>query len=125
MDDEWFSEPEPNLIESNAGFSIKLTPNGRLHSLHYIEGDRSVRVQAELLAKPGVVMFKNSIKTWEGEGAGQVSEADRDRIAGNIKRAFEFCGYELQVSVPDYEWLAWYSERKRAAERRHRPGQTE
>jgi hypothetical protein len=33
---------------------------------------------------------------------------------GRIKRAFEACGYELQVQLPDREWLAWYSEHKRA-----------
>jgi len=93
--DEWFSEPEPNLIESNAGFSIKVL--GRT-GLRYIEGDRSVWIDSEVLAKPdAMAMFKDSIKLWEGEDAGPVSAADRDRITNNVKRAFEFCGYELQI----------------------------
>jgi hypothetical protein len=101
--DEWFSQPEPNLIESNAGFSVKVL--GRT-GFCYTEGDRSVWIDSEVLAKPGAIaLFKDSIKTWEGEGAGPVCEADRDRIASNIKRAFEFCGYELQVQEP-FDWTS-------------------
>jgi hypothetical protein len=57
-----------------------------------------------VLAKPGAMaLFKDSIKMWEGKDAGPVSTADRDRIASNIKRAFEVCGYELQVQEP-FDW---------------------
>jgi hypothetical protein len=91
--DEWFAEAEPNVIESNAGFSVGVL--GRT-GLRYAEGGRSVWIDSEVLAKPGAVaLFKDSIRLWEGEGP--VSAADRDRIASNVKRAFEFCGYELQV----------------------------
>jgi hypothetical protein len=101
--DEWFSEPEPNLIESNTGFSIKVL--GRT-GLRYTEGERSVWIDSEVLAKPGAIaLFKDSIKMWEGEGAGPVSPADRDQIAANIKRAFEFCGYELQIQEP-FDWTS-------------------
>lgn len=100
--EEWFSEPEPNLIESNAGFSVRVLGQT---GLLYTEGNRSVWINSEVLAKPGAAaMFKDSIKTWEGEGGGPASEADRDRIASNIKRAFEFCGYELEIHTA-YDWL--------------------
>ena len=100
---EWFSEPESNLIESNVGFSIKVL--GRT-GLRYIEGDRSVWIDSEVLAKPGAMaLFKDSIKMWEGKRSGPVSTADRDRIASNIKRAFEFCGYELQIQEP-FDWTS-------------------
>jgi hypothetical protein len=114
MEEEWISEPEPNLIESNAGFSVRVL--GRT-GLRYIEGDRSVWIDSEVLAKPGAVsLFKDSIKVWEGEGAGPVSTADRDRIACNIKRAFKFCGYELQVQEP----FDWASVAMRPPNERHR-----
>jgi len=118
---ERITEPQPNVIESSAGFSVRVL--GRI-GLRYQEGDRSVWIDSEVLAKPGaIVMNKDSIKYWEGPDPGRVSDADQDRIANNIKRAFEACGYELQVQVPDYEWLAWYSNHKRAAEQRHRTEQ--
>ena len=115
---ERFTEPEPNVIESSAGFSVR----GLGHAgLRYQEGSRSVWIDSEMLAAPhGIVMHKDTIKYWEGSDPDMVSDADRDRIADNIKRAFEACGHELQVQVPDYEWLAWYREHKRAAEQRHR-----
>ena len=85
-----------------------------------------MRISSEVLAKPGAIaMNKDSIKYWEGSDPDKVSDTDRDRIANNIKRAFEACGYELQVHVPDYEWIAWYSEHKRAAEQRHLAEQME
>jgi hypothetical protein len=115
---ERITEPQPNVIESSAGFSVKVL--GRT-GLRYQEGGRSVWINSEVLAKPGAIaMNKDSIKYWEGCDPGQVSDADRDRIADNIKRVFEACGYELQVQVPDYELLAWYFSHKRAAEQRHR-----
>jgi len=101
--DESFSEPEPNLIESTAGFSV--TVLGRT-GLRYTEDDRSVWIDSEVLAKPrAMALFKDSIKTWEGEHAEPVSGADRDRIASNVKRAFEGCGYELQVQEP-FDWTS-------------------
>jgi hypothetical protein len=99
--EEWCSEPEPNVIESSTGFSVRVL--GRT-GLRYMEGHRSVWIDSEVLAKPAAIaLFKDSIKRWEGDSAGQVSEADRDRIASNIKRAFEFSGYELEVHT-DFDW---------------------
>jgi hypothetical protein len=115
---ERITEPQPNVIESSVGFSVRVL--GRT-GLRYQEGSRSVRIDSEVLAKPrAIAMYKDSIKSWEGCDPDEVGDADRDRIADNIKRAFEACGYELQVHVPDREWLAWYSDHKRAAEQRHR-----
>jgi hypothetical protein len=116
---ERITEPQPNVIESSAGFSVRVL--GRT-GLRYQEGARSVRIDSEVggTSTPAIVMYKDSIKYWEGCDPDKVSDADRDRIADNIKRAFEACGHELQVQVPDREWLAWYSEHKRAAGQRHR-----
>jgi len=92
--DDWCSEPEPNLIESSGGFAVRVL--GRT-GMRYVEGGRSLRVDSEVLGKPGAIaVFKDSIKTWDGCRE-QVSAADRDRIAENIQRAFEFCGYEIEV----------------------------
>jgi hypothetical protein len=98
---EQFSEPEPNVIESSDGFSVRVL--GRT-GLRYTEGERSVRIDSEVLAKPrAIAMFKPTIRVWEGPEPGEVSTQDRDRIADNVKRAFEACGYELQVQGP-FDW---------------------
>jgi hypothetical protein len=98
---EQFSEPEANVIESTGGFSIKVL--GRT-GLRYTEGTRSVWIDSEVLATPGaIVMSKTSIRFWEGPDPGEVGTEDRDRIADNMKRAFEACGYELQINEP-FDW---------------------
>jgi hypothetical protein len=98
---EHFSEPEPNVIESSAGFSVKVLG---MTGLRYTEGERSVWIDSEVLAKPrAITMSKPSIRFWEGPEPGEVSAEDRDRIADNVKRAFEACGTELQVQGP-FDW---------------------
>jgi hypothetical protein len=110
---EHFSEPEPNVIKSSTGFSVRVL--GRT-GMQYCEGDRSVRIDSEVLATPrAMAMFKESIRAWEGPDPGEVSPADRDRIAGNIKRAFDACGYDLQVQGP-FDWASV------ALRPPHRPG---
>jgi hypothetical protein len=112
--EEHFSEPKPKVIESSAGFSVTVLG---MTGMRYVEGHRSVRIDSEVLAKPGAIaLFQDSIKVWESPDASMVNDADRDRIIENIKRAFDACGYELRVHVPDNEWLAWFRERKRASE---------
>jgi|SRR5580693_1775098 hypothetical protein len=101
--DEHFSEPEPNLIESTEGFFVRVL--GRT-GMRYTEGARSVWIDSEVLAKPkAIAMAKKSIRFWEGPEPGEVSSEDRDRIANNIKRAFEACGYELEVHEP-FDWTS-------------------
>lgn len=99
--DEHFSEPEPNVIESSAGFSVRVL--GRT-GMQYTEGKRSVWIDSEVLATPrAIAMFKETIRAWEGPDPGEVSATERDRIAGNIKRAFDACCYDLQVQEP-FDW---------------------
>lgn len=99
---ERFSEPEPNLITSSSGFSIKVS--GRA-GMQYVEGPRSIWIDSEVLAKPGSMsMYVSSIRVWESpDDPGPVTDQDRSRIVENIKRAFEACGYELQVIGP-FDW---------------------
>ena len=99
--DEHFSEPEPNVIESSTGFSVRVL--GRT-GMQYTEGERSVWIDSEVLATPrAIAMFKETIRAWEGPDPGAVSATERDRIAGNIKRAFDACGYDLHVQEP-FDW---------------------
>jgi hypothetical protein len=89
------------VIESTAGFSVRVL--GRT-GLRYAEATRSVWIDSEVLAKPrAIAMFKESIRVWEGPESEEIIPKDIDRIAENIKRAFEACGYELQVQGP-FDW---------------------
>jgi hypothetical protein len=98
---EEFLEPEPNVIESSEGFSIRVLG---LTGIRYSEGARSVWIDSEVLAKPGTIaLAKSSIRFWEGEDSDEVSDSERDRVAANIKRAFDACGYQLEVHEP-FDW---------------------
>jgi hypothetical protein len=92
-----FTQPRPNLYQSNAGFSIEVL--GRT-GMNYIEGDRTMRIDSEVLAKPGAMaIWSRSIRHWEPPHDTQpVTDEDRRRVVENIRLAFESQGYELQVS---------------------------
>jgi hypothetical protein len=100
--DETFSEPEPNVIVSSAGFTVRVL--GRT-GMRFTEGDRSVFIDSEVLARPGAIaLFKDRMKEWGTSEAQPVSPADRERIAANVLRAFRACGYDLEVHA-DFDWL--------------------
>ena len=91
-----FSAPRPNPIESDSGFSVEVL--GRT-GMRYVEGERSMFVDSEVLAKPGAMaLWAETIKGWDPpHDAEAVGPDDRSRIVDNIRRAFESQGYELQV----------------------------
>jgi ubiquinone/menaquinone biosynthesis C-methylase UbiE len=93
---EHFSAPRPNLIESDLGFSVEVM--GRT-GIRYIEGDRSILVDSEVLAKHGIAVLSRSIRQWDPPHETDTLEsADRSRVLENMRRAFEAQGDELQVS---------------------------
>jgi Immunity protein 74 len=104
--EEHFSEPEPNVIESSTGFTVSVLG---LTGMRYVEGDRSVRIDSEVLARPGAIaMFKDRMKGWEPPNdSAEITEADRERITSNIKRAFDACEYDLEVQ-PDRDWSGYW-----------------
>jgi hypothetical protein len=100
---EYFSEPEPNVIESSAGFSVRVL--GRT-GMRYTEGSRSVGIDSEVggTSAPAIAMFKDSIRVWETPDFPEpVTGSDRDRIVANIRRAFDACGRELHVQE-SFDW---------------------
>lgn len=98
--DEQFSEPEPNVIESTDGFSVRVLG---MTGMRYTEGGRSVWINSEVLVNGAIAMAKGTIRFWEGPEPDEVSGEDRERIANNIKRAFEARGRELEVHEP-FDW---------------------
>lgn len=91
-----FSEPRVNVIQSDEGFSVEVL--GRT-GLLYSEGDRHLRVNSELLVgPPWIAIWADSIKRWDApEDAPIIDRAKQDGILDNIRRAFRFRGYEIDV----------------------------
>ncbi len=100
--DEVFSEPEPNVIESSAGYLVRVL--GRT-GMEYSERGRSVWLDSEVLAKPrAIAIYTESAKVWmDPEQPEPLSDADRARVAANIERAFTACGYEPEMHGP-FDW---------------------
>lgn len=65
----------------------------------YREGERQLLVNSELLASPsGMVIYTNSIKAWQPPfDQDQIDTAKKAQIIANIRRAFRWAGYEIEV----------------------------
>ena len=91
-----FFIPRVNVVESDTGFSVEVL--GRT-GLCYREGDRSLKVDSEVLMGPtGTVIDASSIRTWAPPHEKEVIEdTRRKQIVENIKAAFRFQGFEIEV----------------------------
>jgi hypothetical protein len=91
-----FSEPRVNVIESNTGFVVEVL--GRT-GIRYTEGERSMFIDSEAMATPGVMaLYSSSIKRWgPPHESDDLGSKDRERIIENIRRGFEFKGHKLEV----------------------------
>jgi hypothetical protein len=100
MMEESFSAPTSKLIKSSAGFSVEEV---EYRDLLYREGGMSAHVYFEYNAPGASVPYtiwkgRESIREWETpDGPCAMTDADRDRIADNIRRAYASQGYEIQV----------------------------
>jgi hypothetical protein len=92
-----FSIPGPNVIECDAGFGVRV--KGRT-GISYWESDKTIDVDSEVLAGPaGMVVYQHSIADWmtaEGQKL-PVTPDDRGRVLENIRSAFRFRGFEIEV----------------------------
>lgn len=86
----------PNVYECSDGYSVEVL--GRT-GLLYREHDRSLFVDSEVLALPaGILVYRDSIRRWQSPpGESEVSEAERDRIVGNVLAALRSQGIDVQV----------------------------
>lgn len=91
-----FTTPRPNLYESSDGFSVEVL--GRT-GLVYREGDRQMFVDSEILAGPsGMGVYRSTINRWSApHDAEVVDEVERERIVNNIRDAFRFQGFEIDL----------------------------
>ncbi len=86
----------PNVYECSDGYSVEVL--GRT-GLLYREQGRSLFVDSEVLAPPaGILVYRDSIRRWHSPpGESEVSEAERDRILGNVLAALQSQGIDVQV----------------------------
>ena len=90
-----FFIPRVNVVESDTGFSIEVL--GRV-GMRYCQGDRSVRIDSEVLATNGIMIVRKSIRFWEPPHNGeQISEGEKAIIINNIREALAFRHEFLEV----------------------------
>jgi len=91
-----FDIPRPNVIKSDEGFSVEVLG---MTGLLYTEGPRSLYVDSEVIAEPhGLMIYSSSIQSWKSLYEGEIiNDAKRNVIVENIRRAFRFRGFEIEV----------------------------
>jgi Immunity protein 74 len=93
-----FKIPRVNVIESDEGFSVEVL--GRT-GLLYVEGEKTVHISSEMLVSFGpalLALYTSSIKTWDSPNDNEVIDSKkRDIIVDNVRRAFHFQGFEIEV----------------------------
>lgn len=88
-----FTISQLNVIESDEGFSIKLTDTGII----YCEGDKNLFAKLKISNwQEGLMIDSKAIKNWKDGNV--ISEIERFRIIENIRRAFMHWKLELQIA---------------------------
>jgi hypothetical protein len=86
----------PNTFQFDDASSVVMVDRDHLR---YREGDRSLLIFQELMADPRLVgLDRESMRAWEPPHERRsLSEADKDRIINNLRRAFATRGYDVEV----------------------------
>jgi hypothetical protein len=86
----------PNTFQSDDASSVVMVDRDHLR---YREADRSLLIFQELMADPHLVgLDRESMRAWEAPHQRDfLSDADKDRIIDNVRRAFATRGYEVEV----------------------------
>jgi len=88
-----FTIPRLNVIESDEGFSVEVVGPTRVI---YTEGNKILFIASEYLDGPaGLVIYKRSIKTWNG--GLEIDEKEHAHIIDNIHRAFRHRDIDIEV----------------------------
>jgi hypothetical protein len=90
-----FFIPRTNVIESDEGFSVEVL--GKT-GLRYKEPNRTLWLDSEMLAGPaGLILYSGNMKREGSPETITLGTVDRDRIIENVRAAFRFRGFEIQV----------------------------
>lgn len=88
-----FSHPRPNVIKSEEGFEVELF--GRA-GMKYAEEGKEYYINSELTTS-GIGIYLKYTRFWEQRDKDTVSQAEKERIINNIKRALAYCGLNVDV----------------------------
>jgi len=90
-----FTMPRPNLYVSSDGFSVEVLGQT---GLAYREANRKMFIDSEVLSgAAGMVVYRDTIRRWNPPYGEVISDSDRERILQNIREAFRFQGFEIEV----------------------------
>jgi hypothetical protein len=90
-----FKIPRVNVIESDEGFSVEVL--GRT-GLLYKEGNKSIRIDSEILNQDEIAVIQESIRTWGPPYSQEtIDDNKRDLIMENIRRAFAFENTKIEI----------------------------
>lgn len=91
-----YKKGQESVIECDEGFSVQVL--GRA-GLLYREGERQLYIRSELLLGPTAqVIYTRSIKAWEPPFQQEdIDASKKEQIIDNIRRAFRWTGYEIEV----------------------------
>jgi hypothetical protein len=90
-----FKIPRVNVIESDEGFSVEVL--GRT-GLLYIEGEKSIKIDSEVLRSSEIAVVKESIQKWNPPYDAEIIDDDkREAIIENIRNAFNFSGAYISI----------------------------
>ena len=89
----------PNTFQADDASAVVLIDR---FQLRYCEGDRSMLVEQDLQGVQRVIAIeRGSMRSWEPPHEHEpVSEEERDRIIGNMRRALAIRGYSLDLLDP-------------------------
>lgn len=92
------TEQRTNLLVSDEGFSVEVRrPDG----IEYREGGKSLLVDCEFYvaeSKISLVLYPSSTMRWDPpNSASPLTEVTKAKIISNIRSAFRFWGYEIEV----------------------------
>lgn len=89
-----FTIPRPNLIQSDEGFSVEVL--GRT-GVRYEDDVGAAVLDGEVLSGPsGFMVYRDSVKAIHASTP-TVSDTRRDQIIENVRRAFAFRGFDIEV----------------------------
>ena len=86
----------PNTFQSDDDSSVVLVDR---YSIRYRERQRSLMISQDLQADPRLVAIeRESMRAWEPPHEGEpLSEAKKDQIITNVRRAFATRGYRVML----------------------------
>jgi hypothetical protein len=94
-----FTTPRPNVIQSDAGFSVEMVMNGHAALLRYAEGPSVIHAVVELLAgsPAAIALLRDTLFPAGTELVDPLPEGTKERVIENIRAAFRSQNQEIEI----------------------------